>query len=554
MKRIQSRAGTLKHRVGAVHSRAKFVGMIYLFATLALLAAAVILPLMSGTVLYASNTMPVVVFANEFKAVLDLGIGNIFQTPMAIIVLLQLILYAIMLLVMLINVLRCLAKLNWLFKKKASYVNGFNRNMYAMDALGKRFSSSFSALVTYNVLFMVLTARGDGLALPKITMLGYITLGVALLIRFGIGALEGSVPLFTTGGKIVEKKRDHRVITYFIRNLVQVAALAGMLYFLASASNFVVILENMLTEIILGGNKLYLIHVDTFPMYVELIAIIFLMVMIKHATASTEYNRACNHTSGRHNFAIFSCMTAVLCGVLILFPYIGIGLADGDTAELNMSMLWMSIIALCAFLFDAFFRARDKKRVEAETNEDPVPGDEEEEKKQTQEETAATATPVEEQPVPTIPTMPNMPYGMPYPMQFFYPYNVPTAECAGEQAQPQAQMPYQPIFVPVFCPFPQQNGMMYPFQPVQQPAPAPAPAPENLLPAPSPMTAEAEAKEAQPQGTVEDETLNPNRKYKVSCPHCGKVLMAKDNTPYHRCPACDKVFKLRKFKTYVKSE
>jgi DNA-directed RNA polymerase subunit RPC12/RpoP len=34
--------------------------------------------------------------------------------------------------------------------------------------------------------------------------------------------------------------------------------------------------------------------------------------------------------------------------------------------------------------------------------------------------------------------------------------------------------------------------------------------------------------------------------YNVSCPHCGKALRVKDATNYQRCPACKKVFQLRK--------
>ena len=527
MKRIQSKAGLLKRRVSEVHSRAKLVGIIYLFATIALLAAVAILPLMSGTVLYDGNKMAVLVAYDGLKSLLDLGFGTIFQTPAYIIVFLQLVLYFILLLVLLINVIRALCKLNWLFKRRASYINGFNRNMYAMDALGKRYSSSFAAMVIFYVLFALLTFRGDGVALPAITLMGYIVLGVSLLIRFAIGALEGSVPLFTTGGKIVEQKRDHGLLIYFIRNFVQIIVLGGVLYFLASASGLANGLHTILTEIIVEGNKMYLINVDAIPVYVELFAAICLMVMIKHATASTEYNRKCNHGEGMKNFAIFSCATAILLAVLIVFPYVGIG--DGEAA-LNMPLLWAAIIAFVGFLFDCICRARDSKRVEEETDEDPIPGDEETEAKQEQANTV---------------------YGLPIQPQMPYPYATAVENTDGKQ-QPQ----YQPIFVPVFCAFPQNVAMPAP-APVAMPAPAvvPAPAPQNLLPAPSPATAAQEkAEEEEKERTVEDFEMNPYRKYKVYCPQCGKPLMVRDVSPYHRCPACDKVFQIRKFKTYVKSE
>ncbi|MBQ7924023.1 MAG: zinc ribbon domain-containing protein [Clostridia bacterium] len=536
MKRIQSKAGLLKRRVNAVHSRAKFVGVIYLLATIALAAAVAVLPLMSGMIFSMQNQMPVVTFYNGVKELFDLGIGEVFKDPALIIVFLQLVLYFVLLLVVVINVLRALSKLNWLFKRKASYINGFNRNMYAMDALGKRFSSSFAAVVIFYALFALLTFRGEDLVLysflkfcgeittaPAITLMGYITLGVALVIRFVFGALEGSVPLFTTGGKIVEKKRDHGLLIYFIRNLVQVVVVGGVLFFLNSASGFTYGLYEILTEIIVDGNKMYLINVNAIPVYVELIALVCLMVMIKHAAASTEYNRDCNHGDGMKNFAVFAIFAALCFGALILLPFLGIGVAEGEEAALNMPMLWAAVIAFVGFLFDCICRARDKKRKEEETDADPIPADEEPEEK-----------PVAEA---------NTPYGLPIQPQFQYPYmTAATADAVEENGN--KQVPYQPIFVPVFCAFP-QGGMM------PQP-PAPAPAPEHLLPAPSPAVAEAEANE-ETEETVEDDTLNPYRKYKVYCPQCGKALMVRDASPYHRCPACDKVFKLRKFKTYVKS-
>ncbi len=515
MKRIQSKAGLLKRRVNEVHSRAKSVGIIYLFATIGLFVAALLLPIMNGIALYCCGQKPMNGAYEGLRNLLNMGLGAIFQTPAYIIALLQYVLYFVLLLILFINVLRAFGKLNWLFKKKASYVNGFNRNMYAMDALGKRYASSFAALAVFYLLFALLTL-GD--ATPTFTLVGYIVLGVALLIRFAIGALEGKVPLFTTGGKIIEQKRDHGVLVYFIRNFVQVAILAGVLYFFMKASVFAGGLENMLTQIMVEKNKMYIINVNALPVYVELFAFIFLTVMIKHATASTEYSRTCNHTTGMKNFSVFACALTIMFAAEIVFPYIGIGLAEGATPALNMPMLWAAVIAFVGFLFDCIVKARDEKRVEEETDEDPVPADEEEEKQ-------AIA------------------YGLPIQPQMPYPYAM---------AESVEGKTYQPIFVPVFCAFPQSGTMPAPFTPV-----APSPAPQNLLPSPSPMTAAAEAEEQEKEETertVEDFEMNPHRKYKVYCPQCGKVLMARDSSPYHRCPACDKVFQLRKFKTYVKSE
>ncbi len=510
MKRIQSKAGLLKKRVNAIHSRAQFVGIMYVLATFALAAVVAIVPMLNNTAMYAKNTVMVVAYYNSLKALFEMEMETLMQ-PDALIVLIQFAVYFVLLLTLVVNALRTLGKLNWLFKRRASYVNGFNRNMYAMDAIGKRFSGSFAAVVICYLLFAVLAPRGENLELPTFTLAGYITLGMAVLVRFVFGAMEGNVTLFTNGNKIVEKKRDHSVISYFIRNLMQIAVLGGMFYFLNIGTAFGAGFENILTQILVEGDMMYIINVNTLPVYLELLGLICLMVMIKHATASTEYNRECNQTSGKYNFTIFALIAAVAFGAIIVFPFVGIGLPEGVEATLNMPILWTAVIALSGFILDCCCRVRDKQRIEEETDEDPVPMDEE------------------------LAVKPNVPYGMPAYPQMAYPY------------APQGQMPYQPVFVPVFYGYPQ--GMM------AQSMFAPTPAPEHLLPAPSPKTAADEEKETKNEKVQDEaEMLNPYRKYKVYCPQCGSGLMVKDGTPYHRCPACDKVFTLRKFKTYVKSE
>ncbi len=507
MKRIQSKAGLLKKRVGRIHRRAKFVGLIYLLATFALAAAVLLLPLMKDTIIYQNGTLTVVYFYGNMQ---ELPIDTILE-PRNIIYLLQLALYFVLVLVLVINALRALSKLGLLYKRRASYVNGFNRNMYAMDAIGRRFSSSLASFIIFNMLFMILMPRTNSANIPAPTLWGYLTLGAALILRFAFGVVEGNVTLFTNGKKIVEMRRDHRVVSYLVRNIIQVGIVGGIIYFLASASVFSAGLHTLLSELITAKNFAYLINVDMFPTYVELLGLICIMVMIKHATASTEYSRECNQKKGRHNFTYFALYTTLLFTALAIFPYMGIGVADGVKADMDMSVLWIAIISCIGFLFDLVFRARDKDNFEEEYDGDPVPMDEGESTVKGE----------------------KISYELPIQQQFVYPtYN---------GVKTDGQQPIQPIFVPVFYVPGNAQGIA--------PALAPAPAPANLLPAPSPATAEAEEKEKE----QEDTELNPYRTYKVYCPQCGQTLMAKDATPYHRCPQCDKVFTLRKFKTYVKS-
>ena len=177
----------------------------------------------------------------------------------------------------------------------------------------------------------------------------------------------------------------------------------------------------------------------------------------------------------------------LVLGALIVFPFVGIGLPDDVEGKVNMFFVWAAVVAFLAFLFDCICRPKDKKRIEDETDEDPVPGDEDDE------------------------------------------------DAEEEAEQPQMVLPYgnvgAPIIMPVMYGYPQQSSAA----PV-----VPTPAPEGLCPAPSPSAAEDEDWEV-------GEVAQPvSRKFKVNCPQCGKALMASEAAPYHRCPSCDKVFQLRK--------
>ena len=104
----------------------------------------------------------------------------------------------------------------------------------------------------------------------------------------------------------------------------------------------------------------------------------------------------------------------------------------------------------------------------------------------------------------------------------------------------------QPMFYPQ-CPVqPNQQGQTPIYLPIYYPVymekPAPAPAPAVLTPTPSPATMEQER--------TEEVELDPNKKWRIRCPKCGKELIVTETSPYHRCPACDKVFSMRKFRTY----
>ena len=510
MKRIQSKALLLKKRVRTVQGRAKTAGMLYLLGIVLMAVAGAVLTLVTNTVVSGTKftQMPVL---NAYQAIVDLfkgGIVNVIKDSVLLTITVSLVLYVIMLLALIINVFRALAKLGWLFKTKASYTYGFNRNMYAMDDLGKIFSGSFASLILTN-LWMVLFVTMDN----KITLFGYVVLGVGLFFHILCGLIEGKVTLFTTGEKIDEVDREQGLFVYFFRNLIQVAVVGVIVIFFLKVSVFCGVFVTMMDALLVSKNMGWfannLWYVIRFA--VELFAWIWIMIMIKHATASTEYNREGKYGKGMKNFTVFSMFTFVFATALLVLRLLGIGLLSGETKGFNVPLLITAIAALVGFISDLIFKSR-KKKVDPETTANPEP--------------------VVEQPVAPMPMMPQM-------------AQMPQMPVAG------ANTPYQPIYVPVYYPYP-FYGM--PMQSAEDmPYYGPTPAPAHLLPSPSPATAAEEAKTLEEvNDSVEvDKPLDPNKVWMVRCPQCGKLLRVREVSPYHRCPACDKVFKLKKYETYV---
>lgn len=366
MKRMPSKAALLKKRVRKIQNRAKFAGVLYLLGTIALLALAACMPMLTGTCITAAGAtdMPVLTFYTPIMNIFTSGAETITFTAAQVMELFVVALFAIMLITMLINVLRSIGKLGWLFKRRASYANGFNRNMYAMDDLAKRFSSSFRTLIMMNVFIYLFSggviAEGQEAAV-QLTMNAYIALGVGFALHFLCGLIGGTVTLFTTGDRVEEEVRENGLFVFFVRNLIQIAAVAAIAYFLLQESVLAVKLQELLTLVLEEQKPLGEIDWLGFIFAgVEMLAWILLTVLVGHATADTEFNRDGVVGSGMRNFAIFAFLTALALGAWVALPMLGIGVAEVAT-ELNQNLLIAAAVALVAFLLDCIIkpRARD---------------------------------------------------------------------------------------------------------------------------------------------------------------------------------------------------
>ena len=186
MKSYESRnAVALRKRVKKVHAKAKFVGVLYLLGALAM-AVLACLPMLNIGGEDFGLTTALTAFLALFGPERDLLAG------------ITSILYLIIFLTCIINFFKCFGKLGWLTKRSTRYVNGYNRNMRAMEMMGKYFSRAFSTLINGYLLIYVLQPAEASVTLTA--TYPYAVLGAGLVIHFLAGLIGGKVSFFNVGG------------------------------------------------------------------------------------------------------------------------------------------------------------------------------------------------------------------------------------------------------------------------------------------------------------------------------------------------------------------
>ena len=293
---LTHKGAELKTRVARTRSRAQFVGIIYLISIVAL-AAIACFPLFDVS---KQANAPLGVF--EFwKAFMPESFTLKTRTGVKTFVIATL--YAVMLLVMLINVVRAGSKLTWLYKKKVSKTYGFNRNVYAMDDLGKIFSGSYAILlITYFAVAIICRV-----AYPNLLM--YLTFIVGALVHVFAGVVGGKASYFNVEeGQITEDARVVGRFAAFFRNVLQLVAVFVMMDYFQKFNILCAVSANTFDKVSVGGKMVAYI-----PAASQLLAALCMLPLIKHATATTEYNIDGVYGAGMKTFRVFCFL---LCGVL----------------------------------------------------------------------------------------------------------------------------------------------------------------------------------------------------------------------------------------------
>ncbi len=325
----------IKQRIAKAQGNAKTIGFFYFIALLAVTALAC-LPLITvegATLGVLEFWKPVVAIATA-EDILGAILSNIYALSIVL-------LYGVMLVILLINVLRAIGKLGWLFKSLASKLYGFNRNMYAMDDLGNIFSCSLSSVIGVHFLITLLAGGAT------LNLLAYVLLGVGVFFHFVCGMTAGNVSLFTTEGGIIEDKREVGNFVPFIRNLIQIAAVAACAYFFAQDLVIAQTVQNLQEN---GFGALLAEPMQLIVPAIHVFVAVWILAMLGYVLGNVEFDPDGAKAAGRKANIFWSLLLALFAGG----AYVAAKLLTAS--EPNSVLLIVAGVALATFVIELVLR------------------------------------------------------------------------------------------------------------------------------------------------------------------------------------------------------
>lgn len=324
----------IKKRIRKVQGNSKAIGVLYLLATLAVTALACfqLLTLDGAAIGVLEFWKPFTKFqGGDILGVLK---ANIFEMAITL-------LYCILLLILLINAIRSFCKLGWLLKTKASKLYGFNRNMYAMDDMGKIFACSFTSTVSVHFLITVL---GENVQF-NLLYIG-ILLGVGVFFHFLCGMLAGNISLFTTDEDITEEKRIVGKFSPFVRNLLQIAAVAGIVWFFLDCCAPV---RALVQDLIANGIE----NIKADPLSIIIpaayvVLTVLIVCMFGYALSNKEFSAEGPKESGRKGFLWLSLLTFIVSAGITVYDVWFLGNAFTNSLLIIVAISFvMFILEIC---------------------------------------------------------------------------------------------------------------------------------------------------------------------------------------------------------------
>ena len=378
---LNKAARSVKKRYLKTRGKARWVGFFYLLAAI-LVTAIAGLPLLAPQYKGSSVELGVMGFwkaflytdaAGEvlnFKGVIDgfkagtlevLGLNHVMA-----------ILYAIMFATIVINLIRMFCQLGDLYSNEIDReeLETLNDNVSAMEKMGKIFSGSVACLITFNFFIACLS---DKMPIKDLVNVGIVPNVPNMLIAFAVvvvfhlllGGFGGNVSLFnveefdndegTTYMGLNEKKKPVGQFVAFVRNILQIVAVIGMMYFFIGANNLQKYAELVASKKVVENlTSLASNDIMTFiAVVLQLVAMLSLLILIKHATATTEFNRDGAKGAGMKNFRVF-CM--VMLVAVAGFYYLTYGTKFDFEATGVLPAILLAVVSLVMFVVEILFR------------------------------------------------------------------------------------------------------------------------------------------------------------------------------------------------------
>ena len=589
IKSVPTKQGAyIRRRIAKNRHRAEFVGIIYLFATI-ILAALACLPMLTAD----NAPVGIAKLMQVFQPFSLSSVGDLIK-------LINAALYALMLLGLVINVLRSLANLGNLFKKKVSRVYGLNANLDAMENMGALFSGSLASIINFHFLIYILAGGA------QVEMMLLVALGVGLFVHFLCGILSTKTSVFEKDAEVGvrEHKRMFSRALPFVRNLLQTAGALAMMYFFLYSMTIYNYIPALMAE---NGITLLIENLFNYiPLFLQLLTAIWLMVLVKHATGISEYDFRGPEAEGQHNFRVFSFFTVLTVGGTIacrflfgeaFFTIEGQSVAFSVVQGLDMNSVILVAIAFVAFLFDFIVKLR--LAYEDDDGGDYIDWNSIPEVQKPAQQAVGQAAPqpqvryirsyMDGRTVEQAPSMPQYRPAPPAPIYINTPAAAPQAPQPPVLIQMPPQMPMQPqtrhesgespylemMKQQIQTQQMQAQQMQMGFMQANQMQAQQMSTMQNQLQqmqmeqdlarkqawmagvggavagaaVGAVASSDSDSKEEEdimmaplPEEPVEEE--REPRDWQIKCPSCQKTLTVSDEDEYHRCPACGKVLQL----------
>ncbi|MBQ9713982.1 MAG: hypothetical protein IJV83_01530 [Clostridia bacterium] len=351
---------SLKNRIVRTRGRAKWVGVVYLIASFFTLIAACFPMLKAEKVRLGLLTVWREFTLDSFKSL---------DTSVNVIPFLNALIYCGTLILLFVMFLRTLWGVGGLFKRKADKKYGFNLNVNAMQGMGKVFSTMFS--VVLGMYFVVYVLSGSA----KPTPLLYVFLFVGLTVHFFCGLRGGKASYFQVAenGQMVERRRMVGRLVPFVRNFLQVVGVFAMMSYFLQTSRIHECIEAMLRRDVWVNH--FAKNVVSFAsLLLQFVTAISLLVLLKHATGTAEFDMEGTQATGMKNYRVFAFFIFLASGATFgyrfLFGEVSLRYSVEERRTLITISKWtdttsliVSALGLAMFIFEVIMRnyPREKK-------------------------------------------------------------------------------------------------------------------------------------------------------------------------------------------------